>query len=83
MTGDKGNKLARVLPEASLSDKLATDAKLDTNSQRRIGDQLRAMYDELMQQPVPDRFRDLLEQLEKSNRSKPNEADKGQPEGPR
>jgi hypothetical protein len=80
MTAEVGNKLARLIPEANLSDKL--DPKLDSNSQRRIGDQLRAMYDELMQQPVPDRFRDLLEQLEKSNRSKVNEADKGQREGP-
>jgi hypothetical protein len=80
MTAEVGNKLARLIPEATLSDKL--DPKLDSNSQRRIGDQLRAMYDELMQQPVPDRFRDLLEQLEKSNRSKVNEADKGQLEGP-
>jgi hypothetical protein len=65
MTGDKGNKLARALPSASLDGKLGTKAKLDSNSQKRIGDQLRAMYDELMQQPVPDRFKDLLDQLDK------------------
>jgi hypothetical protein len=70
MTGEKGNKLARAIPEASLSNKLATDPKLDSNSQRRIGDQLRAMYDELMQQPVPDRFKDLLDQLDKSGAKK-------------
>ncbi|MGO4573040.1 NepR family anti-sigma factor [Microvirga sp. 2TAF3] len=70
MTGEKGNKLARVIPEASLGDKLATEPKLDNVSQKRIGDQLRAMYDELMQQPVPDRFKDLLEQLEKSDKEK-------------
>jgi hypothetical protein len=75
-----GNKLARLIPEATLSDKL--DPKLDSSSQRRIGDQLRAMYDELMQQPVPDRFKDLLEQLEKSNRSRADETGKGQAEGP-
>ena len=38
---------------------------LDRNVQARIGDNLRAMYDELLQQPVPDRFRDLLGQFEK------------------
>ena len=70
MTGEKGNTLARVLPETSLSDALGNDPKLDSNSQRRIGDQLRAMYDELMQQPVPDRFKELLEQLEKSPTNK-------------
>jgi hypothetical protein len=74
MTAETGNKLALIIPEADLSDKL--DPKLDSNSQRRIGDQLRAMYDELMQQPVPDRFKDLLEQLEKSNHGKTLESDK-------
>jgi hypothetical protein len=68
MTGDKGNKLARLIPETSLDDKLASDPKLDSTSQKRIGDQLRAMYDELVQQPVPDRFKNLLEQLEKKDR---------------
>jgi hypothetical protein len=33
------------------------------------------MYDELMQQPVPDRFKDLLEQLDKTNLEKANKAD--------
>ena len=80
MTAEMGNKLARLIPEATLSDKL--DPKLDSSSQRRIGDQLRAMYDELMQQPVPDRFKDLLEQLENSNRSRADETGKGQAEGP-
>ena len=79
MTAETGNKLARLVPEASLSDKL--DPKLDSSSQRRIGDQLRAMYDELMQQPVPDRFKELLEQLEKGKSSKPVLTDKGETEG--
>ncbi|KLK90049.1 hypothetical protein AA309_27900 [Microvirga vignae] len=65
MTGDKGNKLARALPRTPSNDKLGTKAKLDSGSQKRIGDQLRAMYDELMQQPVPDRFRELLDQLDR------------------
>ena len=60
MTAEKGNKLARVIAEDDLGEKFAADPKLDEPSQKRIGDQLRAMYDELMQQPVPDRFKDLL-----------------------
>ncbi|WP_210497159.1 NepR family anti-sigma factor [Microvirga antarctica] len=64
MTADKGNKSARVLREDDFGDKLASDPKLDTVSQKRIGDQLRAMYDDLVQQPVPDRFKDLLAALE-------------------
>jgi hypothetical protein len=39
--------------------------KLDRGTQSRIGDQLRAMYNDLMDQPVPDKFKALLEQLEK------------------
>ena len=66
MTVDKGKKPARVIPEASLSAELSPEPKLDSVSQGRIGDQLRAMYDDLMQQPVPDRFKDLLDQLEKA-----------------
>ncbi|WP_147282411.1 NepR family anti-sigma factor [Microvirga subterranea] len=70
MTGEKGNKLARVIPEGSLSDKLESDPKLDSTSQKRIGDQLRAMYDELVQQPVPDRFRNLLDLLEEKDQER-------------
>lgn len=70
MTVDKGNKLARLSLDRPSSSKLATDPKLDSTSQKRIGDQLRAMYDELMQQPVPDRFRELLDQLDKGNGGK-------------
>lgn len=70
MTGEKGNKLARVIPEGSLSDKLESDPKLDNTSQKRIGDQLRAMYDDLVQQPVPDRFRNLLDLLEKKDQER-------------
>lgn len=31
-----------------------------------IGQKLRKLYDEIASEPVPDRFMDLLEQLEKS-----------------
>ena len=68
--GDKGKRLAAVIPEASLNDKLAADPKLDRAIQSRIGDQLRAMYDDLTQQPIPDRFKDLLGQLGQSDEEK-------------
>jgi hypothetical protein len=64
MTSEKGNQPARVIAEDDLGEKLATDPRLDNVSQKRIGDQLRAMYDDLVQQPVPERFRDLLAELE-------------------
>ena len=36
--------------------------------QSRIGHQLRAMYDDVVSQGVPDRFSDLLGQLENKNK---------------
>lgn len=48
------------------------DPRLDAGIQARIGDQLRAMYSELMDQPVPDRFRDLLARLDEENESTEN-----------
>jgi hypothetical protein len=50
-----------------LSDQLSSEPCLDRVIQERIGDHLRAMYDDLMQQPVPDRFVELLNRLEKRN----------------
>ena len=38
--------------------------RLDKETQAKIGQQLRAMYDEVVRQGVPDRFADLLRQLE-------------------
>ncbi len=40
------------------------DAALEPDVQAHLGRQLRALYDEVASQPVPDRFRILLEQLE-------------------
>jgi hypothetical protein len=41
---------------------------LDRPTQGRIGDSLRAMYDDLLNQPVPDRFADLLKRLDKGDK---------------
>ncbi|MDQ4135002.1 MAG: hypothetical protein M3158_02330 [Pseudomonadota bacterium] len=61
MTGNKGKRLAAADGAADNSH----EPKLDRMTQTRLGDQLRAMYDELVGQPVPDRFKDLLDRLEK------------------
>ncbi len=37
---------------------------LTTEIQSRIGHQLRAMYDDVVRQGVPDRFADLIRQLD-------------------
>jgi hypothetical protein len=39
-------------------------AKLGREVQARLGQQLRAMYDEVLNQGVPDRFADLLNRLD-------------------
>jgi len=64
MHRDKGVKRAALVPEAHLQEKLSGTPTIDRTSQSRIGDHLRAMYDGLMQQPVPDRFVDLINRLD-------------------
>ena len=51
---------------ASTSDKKpnAKPAKLSRDVQSRLGQQLRAMYDDVVSQGVPDRFAELLNQLD-------------------
>ena len=42
----------------------AKPGKLGRDVQARLGQQLRAMYDDVVNQGVPDRFADLLNRLE-------------------
>jgi predicted NAD-dependent protein-ADP-ribosyltransferase YbiA (DUF1768 family) len=42
----------------------AKSAKLGRDVQARLGQQLRAMYDDVVNQGVPDRFHDLINRLE-------------------
>jgi len=49
---------------AEQSDK--SGARIDPRIQREIGRHLRAHYDDLVNEPVPDKFMQLLQQLEKS-----------------
>ena len=41
-----------------------SEASLGRDIQSKIGEQLRALYDDVLDQGVPDRFVDLLRQLE-------------------
>jgi hypothetical protein len=45
-------------------------AKLGREVQARLGQQLRAMYDEVVNQGVPDRFADLINRLDSGNKDK-------------
>lgn len=42
-------------------------ARLGREVQTKIGQQLRAMYDDVVKQGVPDRFSELLQQLDKGD----------------
>jgi len=42
----------------------AKPAKLGRDVQARLGQQLRAMYDDVVNQGVPDRFSELINRLE-------------------
>ena len=46
------------------------EPELDRVIQAQIGDKLRAMYGELVEQPVPDRLASILERLSQSGVSK-------------
>lgn len=43
---------------------------VDDPVQRAIGEQLRAVFDEVVQQPVPERFIELLRRLAEQEQSK-------------
>jgi hypothetical protein len=64
MNASKRNGTAKLLSEEAFPEKLSSEPSLDRITQERIGNHLRAMYDDLMQQPVPDRFVELLDRLE-------------------
>ena len=66
----KGKSLAAAARETDVAESPRPEPALDRNIQARIGDNLRAMYDELLQQPVPDRFKDLLGQMENNRDGK-------------
>ena len=45
-------------------------AKVDPRIQTEIGKHLRAIYDDVINEPVPSRFMELLEKLEQSTTRK-------------
>jgi hypothetical protein len=45
-------------------------AKLSREVQARLGQQLRAMYDDVVSQGVPDRFADLVNRINGGNKDK-------------
>lgn len=56
--------------EADKGDKSATGLvfKLDDSAQQMIGQQLKAVYSEIVRQPIPDQFLKLLDELERKEK---------------
>jgi hypothetical protein len=51
--------------DAGTTSDTKTTAKLGRDIQAKIGQQLRALYDDVVNQGVPDRFADLLNRLDR------------------
>ena len=49
-------------------DTTESEIRLDDAAQAAIGRQLRTVYSEIVQQPVPDQFLQLLDELERKER---------------
>jgi len=57
-------------------------ASVQMQVQDHIGRQLRAVYDDLLSQPVPDRFLELLEQLDKGKPDANGQPRSNEPQDP-
>ena len=65
----KGRKPVKTGSKMYISDALSdSNGTLSSDVQDVIGKQLRGMYDDLVNQAVPDRFKELLQKLDKQER---------------
>ena len=55
---------------ADSAGKTGERGQIDPRIQNEIGKHLRAVYDDVINEPVPSKFMDLLEQLERSTTRK-------------
>lgn len=62
----RDNQPKRRIPENRVGNGLG----LDGETRKHIGRMLKATYDEVAHEPVPDKFLDLLKQLEASDQRK-------------
>ena len=65
--GDKAGKTSGMQSQAVNGDSLR-DSSHDSRDRDLIGENLRRVYDEVASEPLPDRFKDLLDQLKKGER---------------
>ena len=51
-------------PDGAAKGRDQTTSRMKPQVQEHIGRQLRAVYDDVLKQPLPDRFRELMEKLD-------------------
>ena len=56
------------MPQTEKLEELPNKGRLSRDIQRKIGQQLRAMYTDVVNEGVPDRFAELLRRLDDKNR---------------
>ena len=61
----KDKKVGQSVPMQCAPHQRKATAKLGREVQTKIGQQLRAMYEEVLSQGVPDRFVELLDRLDR------------------
>lgn len=66
MSHSRLDRIVLRLPPLARRAMSSEDPGLDRCIQDHIGEKLRAMYDELKGQPVPDRFLELLSNLDRT-----------------
>ena len=64
MNTPKVKRAANAVPVLTRKEGNAAPPTVGQASRQRIGNELRSMYAELLNQPVPDRFAELLGRLE-------------------
>jgi hypothetical protein len=77
-TGDQGsggakkknNKEPKMRTEGQGHNPAGGSGQLDLRVQTEIGKRLRAIYDDVINEPVPNKFMELLEKLERSTTQK-------------
>lgn len=67
--GEADMERREMMPQRTAS-KVAESSGLDARLQAKIGQTLKAMFDEVAKVPVPDKFLDLLNKLEVQEKNK-------------
>ena len=64
ISGRKKGQVAQHISDDASADKAAPAGRMEPELQDHIGRQLRAVYDQILEEPVPDRFLKLLADLQ-------------------